>query len=74
MKCDEGELDGIQGKVYDYIVQHFIGSLSPNCKYKNLTTVFRIGKELFRYEGARKKMRGKFGRKIHEEKTWAKHN
>ena len=37
-----GELDGDAFKLYDYIVRHFIGTVSPNCKYDQTTVKFDI--------------------------------
>ena len=31
---NRGELDGDSWKLYDYIVRHFIGTVSPNCKVR----------------------------------------
>lgn len=39
-------------RVYDYIMRHFLGSLSGDLKYKQTTITFMIGKEMFRKKGA----------------------
>ena len=46
-----GELDGDAWKLYDYIVRHFIGTVSPNCKYEQTTVKIDIAEEEFTYSG-----------------------
>jgi len=51
MRANDGLLDGSDERLYEYIVQHFIATISYNCKYKNIDTTFTIGKEVFSYKG-----------------------
>jgi DNA topoisomerase-3 len=48
-----GELDGDSFKLYDYIVRHFIGTVSPNCKYDQTTVKLDIAEEEFTYSGSK---------------------
>ncbi|VDD75726.1 unnamed protein product [Mesocestoides corti] len=41
------ELSGDAGRIYDYVAQHFIATLMPDCKYETTTVVFAIGDEKF---------------------------
>ncbi|KAF6207879.1 hypothetical protein GE061_016328 [Apolygus lucorum] len=41
------ELDGDSWRVYDYIVRHFIATLSKDCKFTTTTVRFSIGTEVF---------------------------
>lgn len=41
------ELDGDTWRVYDYIVRHFMGTLSRDLKYKSTTSKFIIDGEVF---------------------------
>ena len=34
-------------RLYEYIVQHFLGSISPDCVYLQTEIVFLIGEEIF---------------------------
>ena len=42
-----GELDGETWKLYDYIVRHFLGTVSSNCKYEQTQAVVMCGEERF---------------------------
>lgn len=46
-----GELDGDAWKLYDYIVRHFLGTVSQNCKYEQTTLSMKIGEEEFSFSG-----------------------
>jgi len=46
-----GELDGDAWKLYDYIVRHFIGTVSANCKYEQTTVRIEISEEEFSFSG-----------------------
>lgn len=39
-------------RVYDYVMRHFLGSLSGDLRYKQTTITFMIGKEMFTKTGA----------------------
>ncbi|KAK7576755.1 hypothetical protein V9T40_013041 [Parthenolecanium corni] len=45
------ELDGDSWKIYDYIVRHFLGSLSRDCKYLSTTTTFMAENDTFTFVG-----------------------
>lgn len=45
------ELEGDSWKIYDYVVRHFIGTVSYNCKYQSTMIKFDIGGEKFSYTG-----------------------
>lgn len=46
--ASRNELDGGDTwRVYDYIVRHFLGTISRDLKYRLTTTKFKIGTELF---------------------------
>ncbi len=45
------ELDGDAWKIYDYVVRHFIGTVSYNCKYMSTVIRFDIGDEKFSVTG-----------------------
>ncbi|KAK3593899.1 hypothetical protein CHS0354_011502 [Potamilus streckersoni] len=47
----EGELDHNSWRLYDYITRHFIGTISPDCKYLQTTAFFEIGTEKFTCTG-----------------------
>uniref|UniRef100_A0A0N5B8C4 DNA topoisomerase n=1 Tax=Strongyloides papillosus TaxID=174720 RepID=A0A0N5B8C4_STREA len=49
MKEDNGKLSGNQRRIYEYICQHFIGSLMKPCKYKTKNLIFNICEEVFTY-------------------------
>ena len=38
-------------KIYDYVVRHFIGTVSYNCKYQSTTVNIKIGSEDFSFTG-----------------------
>ncbi|KAK2705952.1 hypothetical protein QYM36_016090 [Artemia franciscana] len=44
-------LDSDSWKIYDYIVRHFIGSLSYDCKLMSTNIIFAIGSERFSCSG-----------------------
>ena len=46
-----GELDGDSWRIYDYIVRHFLASVSPNCKYDQTVAVVECGGEGFSFTG-----------------------
>lgn len=39
-------------RIYDYVMRHFLGSISGDLKYKQTTITFMIGKEVFTKTGA----------------------
>lgn len=45
------QLDGDSWRVYDYVVRHFIASLSRNCKYLSTVITITIGDESFSMTG-----------------------
>ena len=45
------ELDGDSWKIYDYVVRHFIGTVSYNCKYHSTMVKFEINGEKFSFTG-----------------------
>lgn len=45
------ELDGDNWKLYDYIVRHFLGTLSRDCRYISTTTTFVADSETFTFVG-----------------------
>ena len=47
----QDQLDGDAWRIYDYVVRHFIGSLSYNCKYLSTTIHFKVGDEKFSFSG-----------------------
>ena len=46
-----GDLDGDSWKIYDYIVRHFIATVSQNCKYLQTTAAVTVGEETFTFTG-----------------------
>ena len=44
-------MDGDAWKIYDYVVRHFIGTVSYNCKYLATTLSIAIGEESFSFGG-----------------------
>ncbi len=44
-------LDGDAWKIYDYVVRHFIGTVSYNCKYMATTLNVSVGEEGFSFSG-----------------------
>jgi len=40
-----------QWRLYEYIVQHFLATLSPDCTYLHTEIVFQVGDESFRCSG-----------------------
>lgn len=49
----EGQLDGGMWRLYEYITRHFLGTVSPNCRYKKTKLTFNIGGETFTCSGKR---------------------
>ena len=45
------QLDGDAWRIYDYVVRHFIGTVSYNCKYTSTSINFKIGAEKFSFSG-----------------------
>lgn len=45
--CQPGELSGDDWRLYDYIVQHFLATVSSDCVYLQTTVHFEAGSELF---------------------------
>lgn len=45
-------LDRDSWRIYDYVMRHFLGSISTDLKYKQTTITFMIGKEMFTKTGA----------------------
>jgi DNA topoisomerase III len=43
----ESDLGHDAWRLYEYIVRHFLGSISSNCKYQTVTYRFRVGQEEF---------------------------
>ena len=51
--ADQNEIYDRDGwRIYDYVVRHFLGSISGDLRYKQTTITFMIGKELFTKTGA----------------------
>ncbi|VDK31961.1 unnamed protein product [Taenia asiatica] len=46
MRCTT-ELSGDAGRLYEYVAQHFIATLMPDCRYETTTVVLNIGEEKF---------------------------
>lgn len=51
--ADSSEITGDDWRVYDYITRHFIGSVSPDCRFDKVKCRFGIGDENFSYAGKR---------------------
>eukprot|EP00794_Sanderia_malayensis_P017982 gene17982-19779_t len=52
MKCaSQQELSGDAWRLYDYIVRHFIATISPDCKYMQTSVTFTVNTEKFGCEG-----------------------
>ena len=49
--ASKNELEGDAWKIYDYVVRHFIGTVSYNCKYLSTVIKFDINGEKFSYSG-----------------------
>lgn len=49
MLASRNELDGDSWKLYDFIVRHFIATVSKDCRYYSKTVTFKIGSETFTY-------------------------
>ena len=47
----QNELTGDQWKLYEHVVRTFLATISPDCKYEELTITFQIQKETFTYVG-----------------------
>ena len=45
------ELDGDSWRLYDYIVRHFLATVSPNCKYDQTVANVQCGTETFSFTG-----------------------
>lgn len=45
------QLDGDAWRIYDYVVRHFIATVSYNCKYLSTVVHFTIGNESFSFSG-----------------------
>ena len=45
------ELDGDSWRLYDYIVRHFLATVSPNCKYDQTVATVQCGTETFSFTG-----------------------
>jgi DNA topoisomerase-3 len=45
------DLDGDSWRIYDYVVRHFVATVSQNCKYQSTTISFKIGDEDFSFSG-----------------------
>ena len=43
--------DGDAWRIYDYVVRHFLGTVSYNCKYATTTVNLKIGSEKFTFSG-----------------------
>ena len=43
--------DGDAWRIYDYVVRHFLGTVSYNCKYATTTVNLKIGAEKFTFSG-----------------------
>ncbi|VUZ53848.1 unnamed protein product, partial [Hymenolepis diminuta] len=52
MRCTT-ELSGDAARIYDYVAQHFIATLMPDCKYETTTVVLSIGDEKFTTRASR---------------------
>ncbi|EXB54788.1 DNA topoisomerase 3-beta-1 [Morus notabilis] len=53
LSATEDMLDNDSWGLYKYVCQHFIGTLSPDCKYSRTKVVFSIGGESFHCVGHR---------------------
>lgn len=51
MQATESELDTDSWRLYDYIARHFIGSVSPDCRFTKTRALFFIGGERFHCSG-----------------------
>ena len=49
--ADEGTLDGDSWRLYDFVTRTFIASISPDCKYDELTVTFMLQNEEFTSNG-----------------------
>lgn len=49
MLASRNELDGDSWKLYDFIVRHFVATISRDCRYYSKTVTFKIGTETFTY-------------------------
>ncbi|KAK6626129.1 DNA topoisomerase 3-beta-1 [Polyplax serrata] len=45
------DLDGDSWKLYDYIVRHFLATVSGPCKFLHTTVTFKVGPETFKITG-----------------------
>ena len=45
------ELDGDSWRIYDYVVRHFVATVSHNCKYQSTMIFFDVGNEKFSFTG-----------------------
>lgn len=52
--ASEGALSGDEWKLYDYVVRHFIASVSADCKVTKTKATFSIGDEIFSCSGLNK--------------------
>lgn len=44
-------LQSEERKIYEYIVKHFLGSISPDAKFMNIQTTYKIGDYIFKSVG-----------------------
>uniref|UniRef100_A0A914WQU9 DNA topoisomerase n=1 Tax=Plectus sambesii TaxID=2011161 RepID=A0A914WQU9_9BILA len=51
MRADDGQLSGDLARIYEYIVQHFIGTVMKPCRYWVTTLHMTIGDEQFSASG-----------------------
>ena len=49
--ANEAELGGDMWRLYEYVVSHFLASLSPDCRYAQTTMELRVGQEEFSISG-----------------------
>ena len=45
--ANRNEMDSDSFRIYDYIVRHFLGTLSRDLKYRSTTTKFNVAGEIF---------------------------
>jgi DNA topoisomerase IA len=51
VQATEADLDSDSWRLYDYIARHFIGSVSPDCRFTKTRAAFSLGGERFHCSG-----------------------